>query len=51
MIPVSALKGDNVVERTDAMPWYAGPTLLEHLETVELAADRNSTTAASRCSG
>ena len=35
-IPVSALKGDNVVERTDAMPWYAGPTLLEHLETVEI---------------
>jgi sulfate adenylyltransferase large subunit len=41
VIPVSALKGDNVVERTDAMPWYAGPTLLEHLETLELAADRN----------
>src|ERR1041385_1227376 len=41
VIPMSALKGDNVVERTEAMPWYAGPTLLEHLETVELAADRN----------
>jgi len=41
VIPVSALKGDNVVEQTDAMPWYAGPTLLEHLETLELAADRN----------
>ena len=40
-IPVSALRGDNVVDRTDAMAWYAGPTLLEHLETVELAADRN----------
>jgi sulfate adenylyltransferase large subunit len=40
-IPVSALKGDNVVERTDAMPWYAGPTLLEHLETVEIFGDRN----------
>ncbi|HEY7397324.1 MAG TPA: GTP-binding protein [Gaiellaceae bacterium] len=40
-VPVSALRGDNVVERTDAMPWYAGPTLLEHLESVELAADRN----------
>jgi len=40
-IPVSALKGDNVVDRTDAMPWYAGPTLLEHLETIEVAADRN----------
>jgi sulfate adenylyltransferase subunit 1 (EFTu-like GTPase family) len=41
MIPISALRGDNVVERTDAMPWYAGPTLLEHWETVEVAADRN----------
>jgi sulfate adenylyltransferase large subunit len=33
-IPISALKGDNVVERSDAMPWYAGPPLLERLETV-----------------
>ena len=41
VIPMSALKGDNVVDRTDAMPWYAGPTLLEHLESVELAADRD----------
>jgi sulfate adenylyltransferase large subunit len=41
MIPISALKGDNVVDRTDAMPWYEGPTLLEHLETIELAADAN----------
>jgi bifunctional enzyme CysN/CysC len=41
VIPMSALKGDNVVDRTDAMPWYAGTTLLEHLETVELAGDRN----------
>jgi sulfate adenylyltransferase large subunit len=39
MIPISALKGDNVVERGDAMSWYRGPTLLEHLETIELAAD------------
>ncbi|HEY8644671.1 MAG TPA: GTP-binding protein, partial [Gaiellaceae bacterium] len=41
-IPVSALKGDNVVDRTDAMPWYVGPTLLEHLETVEISGDRNT---------
>ncbi|HST16967.1 MAG TPA: GTP-binding protein [Gaiellaceae bacterium] len=41
VIPVSALRGDNVVERTEAMSWYAGPTLLEHLETVELTSDRN----------
>ena len=33
-IPVSALKGDNVTEHGDKMPWYTGPTLLEHLETV-----------------
>jgi bifunctional enzyme CysN/CysC len=40
-VPISALRGDNVVDRTDAMPWYAGPTLLDHLETVEIAGDRN----------
>src|SRR5947208_6734595 len=38
-IPISALDGDNVVGRTEAMPWYDGPTLLEHLESVELAGD------------
>jgi len=41
LIPISALRGDNVVDRTEAMPWYEGPTLLEHLETVEIAGDRN----------
>jgi len=35
-IPVSALAGDNVVERSKKMPWYRGPVLLEHLETVPL---------------
>jgi sulfate adenylyltransferase large subunit len=35
-IPVSALAGDNVVERSQAMSWYKGPTLLEYLETVPL---------------
>lgn len=40
-IPVSALHGDNVVEATDAMPWYGGPTLLEHLESIDLTVDRN----------
>jgi sulfate adenylyltransferase large subunit len=40
-IPISALKGDNVVDRTEAMPWFEGPTLLEHLEAVEIAGDRN----------
>ena len=38
MIPVSALEGDNVVTPSAAMQWYAGPTLLEYLETVPLAA-------------
>jgi bifunctional enzyme CysN/CysC len=41
VIPMSALHGDNVVERSDAMGWYGGLPLLEHLETVELASDRN----------
>ena len=40
-IPMSALRGDNVVDRGDSMPWYEGPTLLEHLESIELAGDRN----------
>jgi sulfate adenylyltransferase subunit 1 len=35
-IPISALAGDNVVETSERMPWYAGPTLLEHLETVPI---------------
>jgi bifunctional enzyme CysN/CysC len=40
-IPISALQGDNVVERSDQMPWYAGPPLLYHLEHVVIATDRN----------
>jgi sulfate adenylyltransferase large subunit len=40
-IPMSALAGDNVVDRGESMPWYDGPTLLEHLESVEVAGDRN----------
>ena len=35
-IPISALEGDNVVDRSARMPWYQGPTLLQHLETVPL---------------
>jgi bifunctional enzyme CysN/CysC/sulfate adenylyltransferase subunit 1 len=38
IVPVSALAGDNVVERSANMPWYSGPTLLEYLETVPLRA-------------
>ncbi|MEX0907278.1 MAG: GTP-binding protein, partial [Gemmatimonadota bacterium] len=40
-IPMSALKGDNVVHRSKAMPWFSGPTLLHHLENVNVGADRN----------
>jgi bifunctional enzyme CysN/CysC len=39
-IPLSALRGDNVVARSARMPWYRGPTLLNYLETVELDEDR-----------
>jgi sulfate adenylyltransferase subunit 1 len=38
-IPVSALEGDNVATASEKTPWYTGPTLLEHLETVPVAAD------------
>lgn len=41
VIPISALTGDNVVDRSENMPWYDGPALLEHLETIEIAHDRN----------
>jgi bifunctional enzyme CysN/CysC len=40
-IPISALLGDNVVERSTEMPWYQGPPLLYHLEHVHIASDRN----------
>ena len=40
-IPMSALHGDNVVERSNEMPWYAGPPLLYHLEHMVIATDRN----------
>lgn len=40
-VPMSALKGDNVVNRSEQSPWYSGQTLMEILETVEVAADRN----------
>ncbi|GAB3273819.1 sulfate adenylyltransferase subunit 1 [Arthrobacter pigmenti] len=41
VIPVSALEGDNVVSRSENMPWYEGPSLLHHLEHVHIASDRN----------
>ena len=40
-IPISALNGDNVVERSANMPWYDGPSLLHHLEHLHIASDRN----------
>jgi bifunctional enzyme CysN/CysC len=40
-IPISALSGDNVVDRSDNMPWYQGTSLLHHLETVYTASDPN----------
>jgi sulfate adenylyltransferase large subunit len=40
-IPISALHGDNVVQRSASMPWYDGPSLLHHLEHVHIASDRN----------
>jgi sulfate adenylyltransferase subunit 1 len=42
-IPVSALDGDNVVHHSGRTPWYAGPSLLEFLETVPLAVERATT--------
>jgi len=41
VIPISALKGDNVVTRSDSMPWYQGTSLLHHLENVHVASDRD----------
>ena len=40
-IPISALHGDNIVERSENAPWYGGPPLLWHLEHLHVASDRN----------
>ena len=40
VIPLSALKGDNVVTRSENMPWYEGSSLMHHLEHVHVASDR-----------
>ena len=40
-VPMSALKGDNVVNKSERSPWYDGQSLMEILETVEVAGDRN----------
>lgn len=44
-IPISALKGDNVVDKSTNMPWYRGPSLLYHLETVYIGSDENHVSA------
>jgi len=41
VIPISALQGDNVVNRSENMPWYQGPSLMHHLEHVHVASDRD----------
>ena len=41
VIPISALNGDNVVTRSENIPWYSGPTLMHHLEHVHVASDRD----------
>jgi sulfate adenylyltransferase large subunit len=41
IIPISALLGDNVVTRSQNTPWYAGPSLLHHLEHIHVASDRD----------
>jgi bifunctional enzyme CysN/CysC len=42
VVPISALNGDNVVDRSSQTPWYEGPPLIEILETVDLVADRDT---------
>ncbi|MGI4878417.1 MAG: sulfate adenylyltransferase subunit CysN [Janthinobacterium lividum] len=42
-IPISGLAGDNIASRSAAMPWYAGPSLIEHLEAVDIVAEADAT--------
>jgi sulfate adenylyltransferase large subunit len=42
-IPMSALKGDNVVEKSERMPWYKGTSMLDFLENIRIVSDRNFT--------
>ncbi|MBX2836648.1 MAG: sulfate adenylyltransferase subunit CysN [Gammaproteobacteria bacterium] len=44
-IPTSALRGDNIVSRTEQMPWYHGPTLMSYLETVDVSASQVASSA------
>jgi bifunctional enzyme CysN/CysC len=43
-IPISGLKGDNIAARSNAAPWYSGPALMHHLETVEIDDERRART-------
>jgi GTPases - Sulfate adenylate transferase subunit 1 len=49
-IPISALEGDNIVNRSTQMPWYEGASLLHHLETVNVTASDNHIDSGSRAS-
>lgn len=40
-MPISGFRGDNISLKSDSMPWYSGPTLIEHLETVEIGVDED----------
>ncbi|MDP1825645.1 MAG: GTP-binding protein [Archangium sp.] len=51
VIPVSALDGDNIVRRSDRMPWYAGPTVAERLEAMEPVLAASSTRAVAQLDG
>lgn len=48
-VPISALRGDNVVSRTEAAPWYQGATLMHLLETVQISTMRLCPPSACRC--
>ncbi|MFN4145850.1 MAG: sulfate adenylyltransferase subunit 1 [Runella sp.] len=45
IVPISALNGDNIAQKSANMPWYSGETLLHHLETVNIQNDQNLTDA------
>ena len=44
-IPMSGFKGENLTEKSENMPWYKGPSLLYHLETVYIGSDENHVSA------
>lgn len=50
-IPLSALNGTNVATRAEAIPWYSGPCLLEHLQSSPARRDAADARCGCRCSG